>query len=101
MNQVLSSVVCLVVVLEALTGMCTLTLPLPAEQFQVQSILDNDADGWARNRGDGVIRLWRNSANALEGVFTCRISGANPNTIHLVMYHPSKLYYICISSLHV
>ena len=69
--------------------------------FRVEDIRMSDNDGWGRNRGDGVVRLWRNEDNALEGVFTCRFPDANPNTVHLGMYYRSKLYYICTSSLHV
>ena len=65
-----------------------------ADQFRVVGIFINDADGWGRNRREGVVRLWRNRMNTLEGVFTCQFPDANPNTIHLGMYYRSKLYYI-------
>ena len=67
--------------------------------FRVEIIATDDDDGWGRNRGDGVVRLWRNEANALEGVLTCQFPDANPSTVHLGMYYRSKLYYICTSSL--
>ena len=66
--------------------------PTTDEQFVVEGILTTDADGWGRNRREGVVRLWRNRVNALEGVFTCLFYDANPNTVHLGMYYPSKLH---------
>ena len=75
------------------------------EQFRVQGIYMNDTNGWGRNRGPGIVRLWRTNTTALEGVFTCRFP--SEPTVHLGIYYRSKLYYIimhvftvCISLLY-
>ena len=51
--------------------------------------------GWSRNRGTDseghrLVRLWRVSSTAEEGVFTCDITGDNNTPGYLGVYYPSE-----------
>ena len=51
--------------------------------------------GWSRNRGldsgHRLVRLWRQSATAEEGVFTCDLPGIN-TPVSIGVYHASESY---------
>ena len=60
----------------------------------------SDLRGYHRDRGldsgHRLVRLWRVSATALEGVFTCHIPGDIDTPRYIGVYYPSELLSECI-----
>ena len=56
-----------------------------------------DPRGWGRNRdldsGHRLVRLWRGSDTAVEGVFTCHIPGDDNTPRSVGVYYPSTSEY--------